>query len=71
MGCPQPVEAVSLDEQTLQAWKDMRVEILHELQDGACADIPDDLMDQIGELVVMLNALKAEPRSLTRLPLSA
>jgi hypothetical protein len=71
MGRPQPVEATYPDEQTLQAWKDMRLEILHELQEGASTDIPDALIDQIAELAVVLNSLRAETESLTRLPLTA
>jgi hypothetical protein len=60
MGCPQPVEAKSPDKQTLQAWEDMRIEIWHELQEGACADVPDTLIDEIGELVVLLKSKNAE-----------
>lgn len=71
MGRPQPAEIPSPDKQTLQAWEDMRVEIWHELQEGASADVPDDLIDEIGNLVVTLETLKAEMRSQTRLPLAA
>ncbi len=71
MGRPQPGDAATVDVQTLRLWEEMRIEILHELQDGASADIPETLIDEIGELVVMLNAQRAETGSLTRLPLSA
>ena len=68
MGRSQHVEPISPDEQTLQAWEDMRIEILHELQDGGSADIPDSLVDIIGRLVVVLESWRAETRSLMRLP---
>ncbi len=48
------------DDQTLEAWADMRTEIWHELQEGASADVSEDLIDFIGTLVVMLDAWRAE-----------
>ncbi len=71
MGFSQQVETIPPEEQTLQAWEDMRIEILHELQDGGSADIPDVLVDDIGRLVVMLESWRAEKKQITRLPLSA
>lgn len=71
MGRPQPVEATSADEQMLRIWEEMRIELLHELQEGADADIPDSLIDEMGNLVVILQSMKAETKLLTRLPLSA
>lgn len=65
------METVSPDEQTLQAWEDMRNEIWHELQEGASADIPDATIDDLGDLIVTLEALKPKTHSLNQLPLSA
>ena len=70
MGRSQHVETISPSEQTLQDWEDMRIEILHELQDGGSADVPDILVDDIGHLVVLIESWRAETRNLTRLPLS-
>jgi hypothetical protein len=39
------------DYDTLQAWENMRIEILHELQDGGSTDVPDADVDQLGTLV--------------------
>lgn len=47
------------DEQTFEAWEDMRNEVWHELQDGASADVPESLMDIIGNLIVTLNSWRA------------
>jgi predicted Zn-dependent protease with MMP-like domain len=51
------------DEETLQAWENMRIEILHELQEGAIADVPDAYLDEIGNLVVIIESWRAEARS--------
>jgi len=59
------------DERTFQVWENMRIEILHELQEGACADVPDALVDEIGTLVVALESWKAEKRLTARPPLCA
>ena len=50
------------DDETFQAWENMRVEILHELQEGASADIPDSDLDDIGILVVILTAWRDQRR---------
>jgi len=71
MGRYQHMEITSPDERTLQAWEDMRIEVLHELQEGASADVPDALVDVIGSLVVMLGSWRAETRPLKPLPSSA
>ena len=55
------------DEDTLQAWEDMRSEILHELQDGASADIPDAVIDQLGTLVAMINTTRSKKRLRVRI----
>jgi hypothetical protein len=68
MGRPQRRKTKSPDKQTLQAWEDMRIEIWHELEEGASADIPDTLVDDMSELVVILESSKAEKESLPRLP---
>ena len=59
----QQVEAAFPDESTLQAWEDMRSEVLHELQDGA--EVPDALIDSMAELAAKLRAW----RSMDRVPL--
>lgn len=51
----------SLDEATLRAWEEMRIEILHEMQEGG--GVPDEVVDAAGDLAVMLN-----PRSLAKPP---
>ncbi len=71
MDRPRQMETKSPDEQTLQAWEDMRVEIWHELQEGADADVPDSLIDDIGNLVVTLASWRAKTKSVSQLPLSA
>lgn len=51
---------VSLDEATLRAWEEMRIEILHEIQEGG--SVPDELVDAVGGLIVMCNPWSlAEP----------
>jgi hypothetical protein len=45
------------DKCTLRAWDDMRSQVWHELQDGA--DMPDEAVDFMGELVVMLKAWRS------------
>jgi hypothetical protein len=61
-----PQEEAFPDEATLEAWESMRIEVLHELQEGAIADVPDSDLDQIGELVVVLRSLRT--RKKLRLP---
>ena len=68
MGRLQQIEIMIPDERTLQAWEDMRIEILHELQDGGCAEVPDSLVDIIGNLVVILESWRAETRHLKPQP---
>jgi hypothetical protein len=67
MNRPQHVKTVFPDEQTLLVWENMRIEILHELQEGADADVPDSTIDTIGELVVTLNFWRDQKRVQTRL----
>jgi hypothetical protein len=45
-----------------QAWKDMDLEILHELQEGAIEDVPDVQVDSIGNLVVLLKSWRDKNR---------
>lgn len=71
MSRPQQMEKNQPYIQTLRALEDMRIEVLHELQEGACTDVSDALIDELGALIVMLESLKAETGSSTRLPLSA
>lgn len=46
------------DEETLKAWENMRLEILHEMQDGASGDIPDIDLDNLGTLLATLKSLR-------------
>jgi hypothetical protein len=55
----RPPQETFPNEDTLQAWEDMRVEVLHELQDGASADIPDSYLDELGTLVSVMAATRA------------
>ena len=50
------------DEETLQAWENMRLEVLHELQDGASADVPDAYLDVRGTLVPVLANTRTQKR---------
>jgi hypothetical protein len=50
------------DEDTLQAWENMRIEILHELQDGGSTDVPDSDIDVLGTLVPVLEFTRAKKR---------
>jgi len=56
-------ERVSLDASTLRAWEDMRIEVLHEIQDGGV--VPDELVDAAGDL-----AAQDSPWSLARPPVT-
>ncbi len=68
MGRPQQGETTSPDETTLQVWEDMRNEVLHELQDGG--DVPDSLIDIMGNLATALDSWRAAMKPLTLLPSS-
>ncbi len=68
MGRPQQGEMTSPDETTLHVWEDMRNEVLHELQDGG--DVPDSLIDIMGNLATALDSWRAVMRSPTLLPSS-
>ena len=67
----QQKEASDPDERTFQAWEDMRLEVLHDLQDGASEDVPDSLVDSIGFLVVDLESWRKERKKHQALPLGA
>lgn len=59
------VERVSPDEATLRAWEEMRIEILHQIQEGA--SVPDELVDVAGDLAVTLRAWSpAQPPSIPK-----
>ncbi len=53
---------ISPDEETLQAWENMRIEILHELQEGGISEIPDSYLDDIGYVVVELASWRAQQK---------
>jgi len=59
-------DVIDSDEETLQAWENMRTEVLHELQEGASAEVPDEELDNIGNLVVTLTSLRTQQK--LRLP---
>ena len=67
IGRPQRKKTIRPNEQTFEAWEDMRNEVWHELQDGASADVPESLIDIIGNLVVALDYWRADLKSTTRL----
>jgi hypothetical protein len=69
MGRPQTHATTSPDEQMLQDWEDMRAEVLHELEDGG--DVPDALMDIMGNLAPLLDSWRAALRSSTPQPAGA
>ncbi len=66
MGRPQHGETTFPDELTLQVWEDMRNEVLHELQDGG--DVPDSLIDSMGNLATALDSWRAAMKSLALRP---
>jgi hypothetical protein len=57
------VKRVSPDEATLRAWEDMRIEILHEIQDGGT--VLDELVDIASDLATLVN-----PWSLAKPPVA-
>jgi hypothetical protein len=61
----RPAETIYTDDGTLQAWENMRIEILHELQEGASADVPDALLDDFGNLIVVLASWRAQRSPIT------
>ncbi len=69
MGCPQFQETTPPDDISLQVWEDMRAEVLHELEDGG--DVPDSLMDIMGNLATMLDSWRAALKSSTPQPSGA
>ncbi len=66
MGRLLQINNQSPDEKTLEAWENMRNEIWHDLQEGASADVPDELVDEIGNLLVMLDFWRAEIKAIQR-----
>jgi len=69
MGRPKLSQTTSPDELTFQVLRDMRDEVLHELQDGG--DVPDALVDMMGNLAATLDAWKTATKPLTLQPSSA
>ena len=49
----QKTKWVSPDEATLRVWEEMRIEILHEIEDGG--DVPDELVDAAGDAAMVIN----------------
>jgi len=45
------VKRVSPDEATLRAWEDMRIEILHEIEDGG--DVTEDRVNAAGDVAAL------------------
>ena len=50
------------DQDTLRTWENMRKEILHELQEGASADVPDSEIDVLETLVIELEYWRAQKK---------
>ena len=71
MDAIQQTSTTNPDERNFQVWEDMRLEVLHDLQDGASEDVPDSLVDSIGFLVVDLQSWRKERKNLKALPLGA
>jgi len=69
MGRPKMSQATFPDELTFQVLRDMRDEVLHELQEGG--DVPDALVDMMGNLAAPLDSWRAATRTLTLQPSSA
>jgi len=59
----QSVAMVFPDASTLRAWEDMRIEILHEIQDGGT--VLDELVDIASDLATLVN-----PWSLAKPPVT-
>ena len=59
---PKPKRKKQPDRQTVRDLEEMRTEVWHELEEGAIADVPDTLVDEIGELVAELEALDTEKK---------
>jgi len=47
------VRRVSPNEATLRVWEEMRIEILHEIEDGG--NVPDELVDAAGNAAMEIN----------------
>lgn len=69
MGRSQSKEPTAPDEELLQVWEDMRSEVLHELDDGG--DVPDSLIDIMGNVASMLDSWRAALKSSALQPSSA
>ncbi|MCL4487073.1 MAG: hypothetical protein M1570_02950 [Chloroflexi bacterium] len=67
MDRPQLIETAPPDETTLRAWEEMRVQILHDLQEGG--EVADSTVDAIADLVVRFDFLRLR-RPMSR-PLAA
>jgi hypothetical protein len=61
MGRPKLSKAKSPDEVTFQVLRDMHDEVLHELQEGA--DVPDSLVEIMGNLATTLDAWRTATRT--------
>lgn len=48
------------DQETLRTWENMRKEVLHDLQEGASAEVPDSEIEEVGTLVVELADYRAQ-----------
>jgi hypothetical protein len=51
------VKGVSPGEATLRVWEEMRIEILHEIEDGG--NVPDELVDAAGDAAMVINLYSA------------
>ncbi len=47
------LKRVSPDEETLRAWEEMRIEVLHEIEEGG--NVPDEWVNAAGDLAALNN----------------
>jgi hypothetical protein len=69
MGRPKLSQNKSPDELKFQVLRDMHDEVLHELQEGA--DVPDSLVEIMGNLAATLDAWRTATRTRMLQPSSA
>ena len=69
MGRPKLSQATSPDELEGEVLRDMHDEVLHELQEGA--DVPDSLVEIMGNLAATLDAWRTATRTRMLQPSSA
>jgi len=61
MNRPRRKAIVTPDQPTLQAWEDMRIETLHEMQEGASP--PDEMVEVTAEVTAASAPLSAKGKT--------